>query len=137
MLSETPLIQGFVNYLHTLTPQASGRVAQFVADTTRMRTPEAEGQGPQAIAAIYAESLGNAKSAIVRVQSKIDGPDGHTVFLRWDRLLTFENGQKQTLSGITEIMVGANGKIASITEYWDSVPETHQRRGIFAKLFNR
>ncbi len=137
MLRETPVIDGYIRWLQSLSIQASHRVSQFVTADTRMRTPECECTGLAAIGQLHAELFDDAQKLIIRVTDHAQGQDGHTVYLRWDRLITNPSGQKQTLSGITEIMLGLDGKIASIIEYWDSVPEPLKKRGYFTKLFGR
>jgi len=137
MLTQTPLIEGFVKWLHSLSGLATHRVSQFVSRDARMRTPDAEAEGTAAIAAIYKGLFDDTASVVIRVNDRAAGADGHTVYLRWDRLITGNDGRKQVLSGITELMIGTDEKITSIIEHWDRVPEPMVKRSFWAQLFNR
>lgn len=137
MTTETPLIDAYVEWLHGLTALSAHRASRLVDLQVRIRTPEAEGVGPEAVKTMHAALFDDAASVTIRVLSRAADVERNTVYLRWDRLITAKSGAKQPLSGITEIMVGQNGKIASITEYWDSVPDAMPQRGFFQKLFGK
>lgn len=137
MTSDTPLIDAYIEWLHSLTALSAHRVSRLVNSEVRIRTPEAEGVGPEAVKAMYAALFNDASLVIIRVLSRAVDAERSTVYLRWDRRVVSKAGANQTLSGITEIMTGPDGKIASITEYWDSMPDILPERGFFQKLFGR
>ncbi|NBX66193.1 MAG: hypothetical protein EBQ96_04270 [Proteobacteria bacterium] len=86
---------------------------------------------------MHAALFDDAASVTIRVLSRASDAERNTTYLRWDRLIASKTGARQALSGITEIMVGLDGKIASVTEYWDSVPDALPQRGFFQKLFGK
>lgn len=137
MTTETPLIDAYVEWLHTLTALSAHRVSRLLDAQVRIRTPEAEGVGPEAVKTMYAGLFEDAASVTIRVISRAQDTERKTVYLRWDRLITSKAGGKQTLSGITEMMLGLDGKIVSLIEYWDSVPDVLPQRGFFQKLFGK
>lgn len=118
---ENPNVQGYVHWLETLSVSGVHRVLAYTAKDVRCRNPDTEGVGPQAMAAIFAQIFEGTASVKMKVLNQAMGTDGHTVFLRWDRLVTMVDGQFRTLSGITELMIGMDGKIASVTDYWDGL----------------
>lgn len=126
-----------MRWLESLSAQGTHRISQFVARDARLRTPEVEGAGPQAMAQIYASWFEDAQKVTLRVTDHAAGADGHTHYLRWDRVIVGARGDKQILSGVSEITLGLTGKITSIIEHWDSAPEPLKKRGYWARLFNR
>jgi hypothetical protein len=137
MITETPVITGYIQWLHTLNAHGVHRVASFMRADTRYRTPEGESVGARDIAALFVKLFEDGQKVVIRVNDVAGGQDGHTVYLRWDRMITGVNAQKQTLSGVSEIMLGLDGRIASVIEHWDRVPVSLKKRGYFGKLFGR
>ena len=135
MLTETPVIEGYVRWLQTVTAHSTHRISQFSERDVRFRNPEAETTGAEGIATIYKDLFDDGQTVIIRVADRAQGQDGHTVYVRWERLCTTKEGHKQSLSGMSEVMVGLEGKIASITEYWDIMPAALAKRSFFKKLF--
>lgn len=133
---ENPNVQGFVQWLEKLSASGTHRVSAYTAKDVRCRNPLVEGVGPQAMAAIYAKIFEGTASVKIKVINQAMSVDGYTVFLRWDRLVMTTAGQFETLSGVTELMVGLDGKIASVTEYWDDLP-TDAPKSLWARLFKR
>lgn len=134
---ENTLIDRYVKWLESLTAQATHRVSQFVAPSVRCRNPEAEGLGPSATAALFGQMFTDMDKVVTRVTDRAWGQDGFTVYLRWDRLAFDLKGGKHTQSGISEIMLGVEGKIVSIIEHWDSAPYKPPHRSKIARLFQR
>ncbi|MCB1538177.1 MAG: nuclear transport factor 2 family protein [Alphaproteobacteria bacterium] len=134
---ETPLIDRYVAWLETLAPQGVHRVAQFVARDVRYRTPEREGAGVDAAIVIHAALFDGVSALRMKVTDRASGLNGHTAYLRWDRLVTRADGVKYSLSGVSEAMIDMTGKIASIVEYWDGVPPPPAPRGLLARLLKR
>lgn len=134
-MEENPAIAGFVKWFETLGKTGVHRVSQFTARDVRCRTPELESAGPDGVAGIYAAIFENAQSVKIRVSDVAYGRDGFTAYLRWDRLVTDARGRTASLTGVTELTLGTDGKIVSILEYWNDVPGP--RGGFFSKLFGR
>lgn len=137
MTAQTPVIDAFVAWQEKLTPQAAHRISQFVSKDVRVRNPQSEGAGRDAAAAIYAGYFGGTEKLTIRVTDRASGQDGHTAYLRWDRLARYADGTSRGYSGISEVMLDTEGRIASIIEHWDSVQEPEAPRGFFARLFKR
>lgn len=134
-MHDSNLIDQYVRWLETLTASGAGRASILLAKDVRHRTPESEGAGPAAVAAIFVAMFNGTAGVKTKVTDRAAGQDGHTVYLRWDRIITFPNGKFSTMSGVSEVMVNTEGKISSIIDHWDTAPEA--RRGFFARLFKR
>ena len=103
----------------------------------RCRNPELEGLGPDGAAHVFAQMFEGMERVVTKVTDRAPGQDGFTFYLRWDRLIFDKAGMKHTQSGVSEIMLGMNGKIASIIEHWDNMPPARSRRSVIARLFQR
>ena len=134
---ETPLIEGFVRWHDGLTAQAAHRITQFLSRDAHVRTPECEAAGAQAVGQAYAVYLADKTGFKGRVGDRACGADGHTVYLRWERLWKGPDGTTQTLAGVTELMIGTDGKIAAILEHWNDHPAPPRDKGLLARLFKR
>lgn len=118
------LIDLYVQTLQTMTSlQMAHRLGQFTAKDVTYRDPRMSGQGPDAIKDALASLFDGTEGIVWRVTDRAWGQDGHTVYLRWDRLLKLPGERKHAYSGISEIMIGMNGKITSIIDHWD--PQDH------------
>lgn len=134
-MEENPNIANYVRWLETLGKTGTGRVSQFVSADVRCRTPEMEASGPKGVAAIYDALFVGASAVKIRVLDVALGASGHNVYLRWDRLVTPNKGKTWSVSGVTELTIGLDGKFMAITDYWDDIPENP--KGLIARLFNR
>jgi hypothetical protein len=133
-MHDSHLIDQYVRWLETLVKTGGHRIGSFVAKDVRHRTPEQEGAGVDAVAAIFVSVFDGAASVKFKVTDRAMGLDGRTVYLRWDRLVTFTDGKTETLSGISELMIGMDDKIASIIDHWDSMP-AGPPRSLLSRLF--
>lgn len=129
------LLDRYVHWLETLSAQGTHRISQFVGNDVRCRNPESETSGIQGADEWFKQIL-TGRQVTTKILDRAAGQDGHTFYLRWDRLSVWPNGVRETLSGMSEIMVGLDGKIVSIIDYWDSVP-LGQQPSVFARLFKR
>lgn len=122
-MHDTGIIDNYVRWLETLTESGVHRVGMFAARDIRYRTPEGEGCGANATAAIYARMFADGATVKTKILDRATGLDERTVYLRWDRIVTTRTGQIHGLSGMSEILIGMEGKIVSIIEHWNSVSE--------------
>jgi hypothetical protein len=135
-MHDTHIVDQYVSFLETLVKTGTHRLKLLTAKDVRHRTPEAETQGPEGSAAMLAALFEDTNQVKYKVLDRAAGQDNRTVYLRWDRLITYPDGSTQALSGINEIMIGMDGKIASIIEHWDTIAPA-PRKGVIAKLFRR
>ena len=134
-MEENPNIANFIRWLESLGNTGVHRISQFVSNDVRCRTPELEGFGRDGAAAVYAQMFKGASAVKTRVLDVAYGSSGHNVYLRWDRMVTPNRGKKWTLSGVSELTIGLDGKIHAITDYWDEAPD--KPSGLMARLLNR
>lgn len=124
---ENHLIDNYVRWLETLGPQGVHRIEPFVSKDVRCRNPKTEGMGVPAVSAIFASVFEGGATVKTKVLDRMPGSDGHTFYLRWDRLVTSSDGKFSSLSGVTELMIDTKDKIASIIDYWDTLPEEPEK----------
>ena len=122
-MHDSDVIDHYVRWLETLTKSGVHRISMWAAKDVRHRTPLAEGAGHEAVAAVFETMFDGAASVKTKIIDRASSPERQTVYLRWDRLVTTPKGQIQGMSGVSEIMLGMDGKIASITDHWDSLPQ--------------
>jgi len=134
-MEENPLVANYIRWLETLGKPGVHRVSQFVSRDVRCRNPQYEASGYDGAASLYGRMFEGAASVKTRVLDVAQGASGHNIYLRWDRLTVNEKGGKSTLSGVSELTIGMDGKIAAITDYWDEIPDDN--RSFYSKLFNR
>lgn len=134
-MEENPNVANYIRWLETLGKTGAGRVSQFVAPDVRYSTPELEAAGPQAVGALFAAMFEGASALKTRVLDVAPGLSGHNVYLRWDRSVTPLKGKTWTVSGVSELTIGMDGKILAITDYWDEMPD--KPAGLLARLLNR
>ncbi len=132
-MHDLDLADDYVRWFETLGKTGVHRLGMHVAKDVRYRTPLTEGAGLAAVTAIFMSIFDDAAAVKIKVTDRARGMDGHTVYLRWDRLVTSQKGQIHGLSGVSELMFGMDGKIVSIIDHWDSVPPV-PKKSIFARF---
>jgi hypothetical protein len=132
---ENHLIDNYVRWLETLGPHGVHRLAPFVSKDVRCRTPDAEGLGVPSVAAVFGLIFEHGVQVKTKVLDRMAGSDGHTVYLRWDRIVTTKDGKFSAFSGVTELMISHDDKIVSIIDYWDCAPETIGKQSWWRQMF--
>jgi len=133
------LIDQYLTALNNMTlVQMAHRLTPFVARDVAFKDPRLSASGPDALTDALSSLFDGTQGITFRITDRAWGQDGFTVYLRWDRLLKLPDDRKCAYSGISEIMIGTHGKIASIIDHWD--PADHQvskPASLLGRLLNR
>lgn len=132
------LIDRYVKVLQGIASvQMAHRLSSYVGKDVTFRDPRFSAQGADALNAAMASLFDRTEGITFRVTDRAWGQDGRTVYLRWDRLLKFADGKTHGYSGISELMIGLDGKIASIIDHWDEADHQLPKPQLLSRLFQR
>ncbi|HEY8963696.1 MAG TPA: nuclear transport factor 2 family protein [Alphaproteobacteria bacterium] len=133
------LIDQYVQIMQMMTSaQVAHRLGSLVQPDVSFHDPRFSAQGPDELAAAMASLFDRTEGITIRITDRAWGQDGHTVYLRWDRLLKFSGGSTHGYSGISEVMIGTSGKIASILDHWDGADHVLPKRPrLLGRFFQR
>ena len=133
------LIDYVVRALETMkSAQQAHRLYQFVSPDVTYNSPLMHTRGRDGLSEAMRAIFDGANDGIIRVTDRAWGQDERTVYLRWDRLLNLPDGSRHVYSGVSEIMVGLDGKIASIIDHWDGANRPQMKQvGLLRRLLKR
>lgn len=133
------LIDQVVHAMQTMTgPQMAHRLTPFVSKDINFHDPRLSAHGIDGLTEAMRGLFAGTEGITTRITDRAWGQDGQTVYLRWDRLLRFPGGATHGYTGVCEIMIGMDGKVAAIVDHWDAADHVMPRgRGLLGRLLNR
>jgi len=129
-------IENYARWLESVSATNTHRLTSLMGADAHYHTPLCEAQGRDAAREVFNQSYLNGYTARFKIMSRTWNEEARTVFLRWDCVRTASNGAKVALSGISEIMIAMDGKVAAVTDYWDRGAES-DTGGILSRFFKR
>lgn len=128
-------IERYIDWLQTLKPGAAHRIKAFAARDVAYRNPFHNIHGVDETAAVFDNMMAGMNELKYRVFDHGVSTEGRSVYLRWD-MAFFMHGEaeRQVVSGMTELMLDHNGRIAAIVDFWDPVTQIYMKRGLAGRL---
>jgi len=120
------------------TAQTVHRLSAWVGRDVTFSDPRLFTRGAHELTEAYKSLFDGIDGMIMRVTDRAWGQDNHTVYLRWDRLLKLPGGKTKSYTGMTEIMISPDGKIAAIVDHWDGADhDVPKPRSLLGRIFKR
>lgn len=125
----------YIDWLQTLKPGAAHRIKAIAARDIAYRNPFHNIHGVEETVAVYDTMMASLKDLKYRVIDHGVSPEGRATYLRWDAAFYLPGEEeRQVISGMSELMLDHNGRIAAIVDFWDPVSQLYIKRPVLGRL---
>lgn len=128
-------LDAYIRFYETLTPQTVGELQSHVTPDVHFQDPFNDVQGVAAYERVLAKMFEDLDTPRFEVAHAV--LDGSTGYLKWRLAFRGKRGRERTITGMSELHVDADGRVARHLDYWDAAAQVYEHLPVLGFVLRR